>query len=175
GGGVFPVSLNKGGSLCEQEGGIEELAQKQNNESLIQYDEEIKAAQEKISKYKKLQQDLTEELLETERSFKHQIAECEKKIYETWLAERKTNRHLQKTRKEVDNLKQQLIRLHLKYEARHSLLRPVPERPQYGRSRHPIGGSLCTSPCDLAIVDDDQGSNPEKFRPHSAGPLHLSP
>uniref|UniRef100_UPI00358F679B melanoma inhibitory activity protein 2-like isoform X5 n=1 Tax=Myxine glutinosa TaxID=7769 RepID=UPI00358F679B len=162
-------------SALERKVVVEELAQKQTDESLVQYHEELKAAQEKISKYKKRQQDLTEELLDTEKSFKHQISECEKKIHKTWLTERKTIRHLQNTREEVDNLKQWLIRLHLKFEAQHSILRPVPERPRYGRSRHPIGGSLCTSPYDLPTFDDDQGSNPGKFRPHSAGPLHVSP
>ncbi|XP_069743973.1 transport and Golgi organization protein 1 homolog isoform X7 [Narcine bancroftii] len=147
----------------------QEECQRQEKElKLSVADEKALQALEEVKMYKQRIQEMEEELLKTERSFKNQIAAHEKKAHENWLSARSAERTLTVEKRETANLRQKMIELNQKLSQvqRPSIIKPMPGRPD---RQVPPGAPPPLGPARRAPVsrDDSYGPSPVSMGPPS--------
>ncbi|XP_014805951.1 PREDICTED: melanoma inhibitory activity protein 3 [Calidris pugnax] len=130
----------------------EEYERQEKEQKLSAADEKAVLAIEEVKVYKQRIQDMEEELLKTERSYKNQIAAHEKKAHDNWLIARSAERALAEEKREAANLRQKLIEVNQKIVMlqRPLIVKPTPGRPdrQVPPRRGPLSrdGSFGPSP-----------------------------
>ncbi|NXP06699.1 TGO1 protein, partial [Thinocorus orbignyianus] len=109
----------------------EEYERQEKEQKLSAADEKAVMAIEEVKVYKQKIQDMEEELLKTERSYKKQIAAHEKKAHDNWLIARSAERALAEEKREAANLRQKLIEVNQKIVMlqRPLIVKPTPGRP----------------------------------------------
>ncbi|XP_048793845.1 transport and Golgi organization protein 1 homolog isoform X2 [Lagopus muta] len=130
----------------------EEYERQEKEQKLSAADEKAVLAIEEVKVYKQRIQDMEEELLKTERSYKNQIAAHEKKAHDNWLIARSAERALAEEKREAANLRQKLMEVNQKtiMLQRPLIVKPTPGRPdrQVPPRRMPLSrdGSFGPSP-----------------------------
>ncbi|XP_009075519.1 PREDICTED: melanoma inhibitory activity protein 3, partial [Acanthisitta chloris] len=136
----------------------EEYERQEKEQKLCAADEKAVLAVEEVKVYKQRIQDMEEELLKTERSYKNQIAAHEKKAHENWLNARSAERALAEEKREAANLRQKLIEVNQKIAMlqRPVIVKPTPGRPdrQVPPRRGPLSRDGSSGPSPVS------GGNP---------------
>ncbi|PKU31436.1 melanoma inhibitory activity protein 3 [Limosa lapponica baueri] len=124
----------------------EEYERQEKEQKLSAADEKAVLAIEEVKVYKQRIQDMEEELLKTERSYKNQIAAHEKKAHDNWLIARSAERALAEEKREAANLRQKLIEVNQKIVMlqRPLIVKPTPGRPD--RQVPPRRGTVVDGP-----------------------------
>uniref|UniRef100_A0A8C5PEX3 Transport and Golgi organization protein 1 homolog n=1 Tax=Leptobrachium leishanense TaxID=445787 RepID=A0A8C5PEX3_9ANUR len=121
----------------------EEYERQEKEQKLSVADEKAVVASEEVKIYKHRIQEMEEEIQKTERSYKNQIANHEKKAHENWLIARTAERTLSEEKRECANLRQKLIEVNQRIAAlqRPSIVKPKPGRPDHQQTGR-RGGAL---------------------------------
>ncbi|XP_047560228.1 transport and Golgi organization protein 1 homolog isoform X8 [Lutra lutra] len=140
----------------------EEYERQEREQRLSAADEKALLAAEEVKTYKRRIEEMEEELLKTERSFKTQIATHEKKAHDNWLKARAAERAITEEKREAANLRHKLLELSQKMAALQEepvIVKPRPGRPNtqnppwrgplsqngsFGPS--PVSGGECSPP-----------------------------
>ncbi|XP_060034454.1 transport and Golgi organization protein 1 homolog isoform X2 [Erinaceus europaeus] len=152
----------------------EEYERQEREQRLTAADEKAVLAAEEVRTYKRRIEEMEEELLKTERSFKNQIATHEKKAHENWLKARAAERAMAEEKREAANLRHKLLELTQKMamlQEEPVIVKPMPGRPssQNLPRRGPLSqnGSFGPSPVS-GECSPPLGADPPPARPLSA-------
>ncbi|XP_035232723.1 transport and Golgi organization protein 1 homolog [Stegodyphus dumicola] len=113
--------------------GVEEAVRQKKEEDASSAERRILLIEQENASYKYQVASMKQEMEETERNLKSQIAAQEKKAHENWIAARAAERKLEDVKQEVLQLRQRLTLLERDQEnwvnsSRDNIIRPVPKR-----------------------------------------------